>query len=58
MDDDCDEPEIFGMHNNANIAFQVRANRLLKYVSIGLTRSVGHRVGTQIFCLYLLSGQR
>ena len=46
------------MHNNSNIAFHVREYGLIKYVSIWLTRSVGHRVGIQIFCLYLLSGQR
>ena len=42
----ADEPEICGVHNNANIAFQVRGdNGLLKFVSLGLTRCVGHKVG-------------
>ena len=32
-----DEPEIFGMHENANIAFQVRIN-MLKWITSYITQ--------------------
>ena len=47
----ADEPEICGVHNNANIAFQVRGdNGLLKFVSLWVDKvcwpqgRLGHRI--------------